>query len=92
MSWLAGDLTGGFSDRRQVDLQAPENAPELSHAEIARLREAIASQEETMTFLHGRHETLCRVEQGGWWRLRGRLLPVLRLAGRLRALARAHDS
>ena len=29
-------------------------------------------------------ETLARVEAGGWWRLRRRLLPLLRLAGRSR--------
>jgi hypothetical protein len=47
----------------------------------------IASQESTLAWLHRRHETLCRVEQGGWWRLRGLLLPLLTLAGRLRRLS-----
>jgi O-antigen biosynthesis protein len=32
--------------------------------------------------------TLDAIEAGGWWRLRGRLLPLLALAGRLRRLSR----
>jgi hypothetical protein len=31
-----------------------------------------------------RGETLARIEAGGWWRLRRRLLPLMRLAGRAR--------
>jgi hypothetical protein len=84
----AQEETMAFLHRRHEALSRIE---QISHAEIVRLREAVAAQEETMAFLHRRHETLCRVEQGGWWRLRGRLRPVLRLAGRLRALARGHD-
>jgi len=61
---------------------------EQTRAENVRLEQAVSSQEETMAFLHSRHDTLCRVEQGGWWRLRGHLLPVLRLGGWLRALRR----
>jgi len=59
-----------------------------SSAEIGRLHEALNAQEKTLEFLRGRYETLCRIEQGGWWRLRRRVLPLLRLAGRLRALRR----
>jgi hypothetical protein len=55
-----------------------------AQAEIHRLRQAVEAQERTLDYLRQRHETLCRVEQGGWWRLRQRLLPLLRLAGRLR--------
>lgn len=59
--------------------------------ELVRLRQAVAVQERTLAFLHMRHEKLRRVEQGGWWRLRGRLLPVFRLVAWLRArLGRRH--
>ena len=47
--------------------------------------QVLASQEETIAWLRRRHETLCRIEDGGWWQLRGRLAPALRLAAWLRA-------
>jgi hypothetical protein len=55
--------------------------------ELARLHEAIRAQEQTLEFLRRRHETLTAIEQGGWWRLRSRLLPVLRPLAKLRARA-----
>jgi glycogen synthase len=60
--------------------------PELAQAraELARMAEAVAAQEQALAFLSRRHDTLCRIEQGGWWRLRGRILPLLRLATRVR--------
>jgi len=58
-------------------------------AELARAHEAARSREETFAWLYERHLTLRRVEQGGWWRLRGRVLPLIRVAQRLRALTRA---
>ena len=36
-----------------------------------------------LTWLRYRAETLARIEAGGWWRLRARLLPVIRVASRL---------
>ena len=57
-------------------------------AEVQRLRETVATQEQTLAFLHQRHETLTAIEQGGWWRLRARLLPLLRLSQRLRVTSR----
>ncbi len=88
-AWNSGELTGLLSShRRRADLAD-------ARTEIERLRQAIAAQEETMFFLYQRHQTLCRVEQGGWWRLRGRILPLIRLAGalrrRLRRLSRRPD-
>jgi hypothetical protein len=62
---------------------------ETSNEEAEELRATLAAQDETLTFLHERHATLCRIEQGGWWRLRRHLLPLLRSAGRLRSLRRA---
>jgi len=66
--------------------------------ESARLQEAVAAQETALAdvseqltalsreaeFLRRRHATLCDVEHGGWWRLRGRLLPAIALAQRMR--------
>ncbi len=56
--------------------------PELeqARAELSRLHEAVAAQERTLEFLARRDDTLSRIEQGGWWRLRSRILPLLRLA------------
>lgn len=67
---------------------ATRTALEQAQAENTRLKQALTSQEATMAFLHSRHDTLCRIEAGGWWRLRGRLQPLLRVATRLRALRR----
>jgi hypothetical protein len=50
--------------------------------EIASLRQTVRSQEETHAFLQERYETLCRIENGGWWQLRGRILPLLGLLTR----------
>ncbi len=61
--------------------------PELeqARAELSRLHEAVVAQEQTLEFLSRRDETLSRIERGGWWRLRGRILPLLRIAARVRA-------
>jgi GT2 family glycosyltransferase len=40
-------------------------------------------------WLIARHEKLTRIEQGGWWRLRSRLLPLLRAADACRRLWRS---
>jgi hypothetical protein len=39
---------------------------------------------EHVTWLEARHLTLSRVEAGGWWRLRARLLPLLRVAAAIK--------
>lgn len=48
-------------------------------AEVAELRGRLAASEAEAARLG---ETLTRIEAGGWWRLRRRLLPLMRLAGR----------
>jgi hypothetical protein len=60
-----------------------------TEAEVVRLRQAVAAQEDALVFLHRRHETLARVEQGGWWQLRGHLLPLLRCYPAVRGAGRA---
>jgi glycosyltransferase involved in cell wall biosynthesis/GT2 family glycosyltransferase len=77
-AWTDGTLSGLLSaGRRQADLRSAEAA-------LERAREGLESQEEAIAYLRRRNETLCRIEQGGWWRLRARVLPALRLAGWLR--------
>lgn len=44
----------------------------------------IGQQDATLSWLIRRHETLERIERGGWWQLRGRLLWALRVWWRLR--------
>ena len=39
---------------------------------------------EHVTWLEARHLTLSRVEAGGWWKLRSRLLPLLRVAAAIK--------
>ena len=91
-AWMEGDLAGLLgAQSRQVSLRATTDALAQQQAENARLKQALASQEQTIGYLHARHETLHRVEQGGWWRLRGRLLPLLRLAGRVRRRGAQED-
>jgi hypothetical protein len=51
----------------------------LEH-EVAVAHAALAAHRDERRWLVWRHETLARVEQGGWWRLRGHLLPALRVA------------
>lgn len=54
--------------------------------ELARVRRQAVAGPGELESLRARAETLAAIEAGGWWRLRGRLLPVLRLARSLRAL------
>lgn len=70
--WAAGDL-GALLTRAAG-----------TRAELAGLHARLAELEAEHTWLHERHATLERVEQGGWWRLRGRLQPAVRLARRAR--------
>jgi len=97
----AGALAGELLDppasawrawARAREREAAASSTTSMSVENARLRQAVAAQEATLAFLHERHETLRRVEEGGWWRLRGRLLPLLRLATRVRARVRRHDT
>jgi hypothetical protein len=77
-AWIKGDLSSLVgSTRRERALEA----------EVTRLRQAVAAQEKALVFLRERHETLDRVERGGWWQLRGRLLPLLRAASWARGVS-----
>jgi hypothetical protein len=86
-----GELTGLLNaHRREAELRRARPVLAWAPAEVDRLRGREAELERTIAYLATRNETLTRVEQGGWWRLRGRLLrviglrePLLRALGRL---------
>ncbi len=74
--WAAGDV--GALIHRARDGRAHGDARAAADAQ------RIAALEAEHAWLHERHATLARVEAGGWWRLRGRLVPALALARRVR--------
>jgi len=70
-AWSNGELTGLINAHRW-------------RSELRSVQATLREHEATLAWLSDRHETLCRIEQGGWWRLRGRILPAIRLAQWLR--------
>ncbi len=54
------------------------------HETIADLQRALEEHGESIAILRERHLTLARIESGGWWRMRQRALPALRLYWSLR--------
>jgi O-antigen biosynthesis protein len=66
----------------------PDLGPRLATLELRLRREYIAMVDRELERVHRDHQVvLDRLEAilaGGWWRLRGRLLPLLRIARRLR--------
>jgi GT2 family glycosyltransferase/exopolysaccharide biosynthesis predicted pyruvyltransferase EpsI len=62
--------------------------PLLGRASFEADREKLAASlreaEQNLNWLAERNSTLTRIESGGWWRLRGRLLPLLRVASAVR--------
>lgn len=87
--WMNGDLDALLSGSRRLGSQRA--ATEVLERKLAQHEQAIAHHEQTiaeqatvLTFLEDRHQTLLRILDGGWWRLRARLLPALRLIRRLR--------
>ena len=52
------------------------------HAEYASLHDRLAGAEAELEPLRERSRTLDAVLAGGWWRLRERLLPLIRLVRR----------
>jgi glycosyltransferase involved in cell wall biosynthesis len=69
MEWMNGGLDGLLGGERRLAAQAAANH---------RLEVELAEQRELLPYLHERHITLQRIEAGGSWRLRRRLLPILR--------------
>ncbi len=95
--WLSGGLEP-LLDRVQLIVRQDAELAQLTaerdqlvvRAEGAE-REFARLHEQT-DWLHQRHETLVRVESGGWWQLRSRVLPLLRLATAARRVARSARS
>jgi len=95
-AWSRGDLATLLEGRRRASRAEDElehARAELGHTraqlenaqgELEQLRRAVAAQEETLDILRVRHEILCRIEEGGWWRLRKRIRPLIRVAGAVR--------
>jgi hypothetical protein len=74
MEWMNGNLDGLLGGGRQLSAQA---------AAHDRLEVEVGQQRDVLPYLHERHITLQRIEAGGFWRLRRRLLPILRAYWRL---------
>lgn len=77
----------GDAERAQLTIEREQLAVRAARAEreLARLREQT-------DWLHQRHETLVRIENGGWWQLRSRVLPLVRCASVARRTARSARS
>jgi GT2 family glycosyltransferase/exopolysaccharide biosynthesis predicted pyruvyltransferase EpsI len=82
MEWMNGGLDGLLGAGGRLTSQRIENARLLR--ELAEREHRLAEQTASMDFLHQRHVALQRLQTGGWWRLRQRLLPALRVFWRLR--------
>jgi hypothetical protein len=87
---MAADVAGLVNGRSWYPRRAATEA-RLQHLraviasaqdEIAQLKIELLARDEELTALRQHHETLRRIQQGGWWRLRARILPVLRVDGR----------
>jgi GT2 family glycosyltransferase len=102
---LVGHVPGSGAVRElpaaELPLQVREPDPDRQAiAQLIRARDTLRdyarelssrldAQEEELAWLRERAATLARVEAGGWWQLRRRVLPALRLAGALRRRLRA---
>ncbi len=75
------------SMRLREALAAQAGALAAQQETLAELDAQLATLSTEAAFLRQRHETLSRVEQGGWWRLRRRALPAIELLTWLRASA-----
>jgi GT2 family glycosyltransferase/exopolysaccharide biosynthesis predicted pyruvyltransferase EpsI len=88
MAWLNGDLDPLLGRARlRNELEEVKADARAREAALEAAQVALEPVMTTLEALRQRAETLARIEAGGWWRLRGRLLPVMRLAGALRRLA-----
>jgi hypothetical protein len=88
-AWEAGELENLLQAnklREQVERTHPEL--EALRPEVPRLNRVIAEEQKVTQWLIERDATLRRIEEGGWWRLRGRLQAPLRVAARIGALIR----
>jgi GT2 family glycosyltransferase len=73
-------------------VEADGEAARLAIAEHERLRVQLVDAQHQIAVLAERVRTLDAIEAGGWWRLRRRLLPLVRVGGRLQRLTRRAGS
>lgn len=83
---LVGVEAHGATAQRAVVEQAAELRVQRGAAEALRAR--VREIEQELVDLRRRAQTLDAIEAGGWWQLRGRLLPVLSIVRRITRRAR----
>ena len=83
MEWMNGGLEVLLAGGARASRLHAESSRAGPAARRAASRELDAQREE-LAFLRRRDETLERVLNGGWWRLRARVMPVIEVAQRLR--------
>jgi GT2 family glycosyltransferase/exopolysaccharide biosynthesis predicted pyruvyltransferase EpsI len=71
-------------DQRARHMERQSHQLDEQAQQLARQAEQVSEQDAAIRWLITRHEALQQVEQGGWWRLRGRLLGVLEIWSRAR--------
>lgn len=72
----------GLADRREHELREAGDREAAARAADQAASAAAAAQAEMLAYLHTRHLTLHRIENGGWWQLRTRLLSIGRRLAR----------
>jgi GT2 family glycosyltransferase len=70
----------------QANAEGLQASVEGLQATVEGLEHERSAAAEQLAVLHERHLTLCRIEAGGWWRLRSHLLPLLRGASWIRRM------
>lgn len=91
MEWINGGLDVLLRARARL-IEAGVKQEELerrlawAESDLAAQRQAIAAQDEHVAALLIRHGQLVAIEQGGWWRLRGRMQPAVTLYRRVRGM------
>ena len=89
---IAGKLVTSGEELARVAAQAAETnaalyeALDVERAHATQLRMQLEHAEHELAL---RAEALDAIHSGGWWRLRERLLPVVRVAGRISRRARS---
>jgi hypothetical protein len=83
---LAEDVRAAFADKLEESVDALERRVAELEAERGRLERGLARAAEQVEHLERRSQTLSAIEAGGWWRLRARVLPLIRLARAVRRL------
>ena len=86
MEWMNGGLAPLWCDRDRDRTAAGTSGPQ-----VAELQSRNAYLEEKFEWLYNRHLALSEIERGGWWALRRRLLPLLRLVDTARRLTKPRE-